>query len=66
VSSRKWKTSFWNTYEPEAGMSKASPDESFVYADADGNEEVSEKESLVGRHVRHQAHQNSPFKRVDC
>ncbi len=28
-------------------MSKASPDESFVYADADGNEEVSEKEPLA-------------------
>ena len=44
---RKWKTSFWNTYSPEAGMSKAEADESFVYADADGNEEVSEKEWLT-------------------
>lgn len=44
VDFEKWKTSFWNTYSPEAGMSKAEADESFVYADADGNEEVSEKE----------------------
>jgi len=28
-------------------MSKAEADESFVYADADGNEEVSEKELLT-------------------
>ncbi|CAK9056006.1 unnamed protein product [Durusdinium trenchii] len=44
VNFEKWKTSFWDTYKPEEGMSKATADESFVYADADGNEEVSQKE----------------------
>ncbi|CAJ1376459.1 unnamed protein product [Effrenium voratum] len=44
VDFTKWKASFWNDYQPEEGMGKASADEAFVYADADGDGEVSEKE----------------------
>ena len=40
----RWKTSFWASYRPEAGMNKASPDQAFVYADANGDEEISQQE----------------------
>ena len=44
VDYTRWKTSFWSSYRPEAGMNKASPDEAFVYADANGDEKVSKQE----------------------
>ena len=40
----RWQASFWASYRPEAGMNKASPDQAFVYADANGDEEVSQEE----------------------
>ncbi|CAE8676415.1 unnamed protein product [Polarella glacialis] len=39
----KW-TKVWGSFIPEDGFAKASADQAFVYADANGDEEVSEKE----------------------
>lgn len=39
-----WKNKIWSSYEPSEGMQKASADESFVYTDANGDEQVTEKE----------------------
>eukprot|EP00930_Biecheleria_cincta_P007195 TRINITY_DN10837_c0_g1_i1.p1 TRINITY_DN10837_c0_g1~~TRINITY_DN10837_c0_g1_i1.p1 ORF type:complete len:1016 (-),score=189.90 TRINITY_DN10837_c0_g1_i1:31-3078(-) len=39
-----WKNKIWSSYEPSGGMQKASADQSFVYADANGDEHVTEKE----------------------